>query len=337
MKVLILKPSSLGDVVQALPVLRLLKAHQPQDQVYWWISSDLAGLLHNDPDLSGIFLFPRRRWASPRHWRQLLQSVRQMRAHRFDLVIDLQGLARSAVVGWLARGQLTLGVEDWREGAPALYDVVVPAPADSRHAVDRYLEVPRLLNIPVHWNFNWLPLRPEAAAQVKKHWTPGRWLVLSPGARWKNKRWPIERYAAVVRELGQRHPDLRFAILGTAADGPLAEEIIQANSRQCVDLTGRTTLAEMIEWVRLSDVMLTNDTGPMHIAAALRKPIVSVFGPTDPRRTGPYGQLDRCLRIALPCAPCLKPTCRYRQPLECLRAITPAEVVAQIEPLLRVE
>jgi ADP-heptose:LPS heptosyltransferase len=82
----------------------------------------------------------------------------------------------------------------------------------------------------------------------------------------------------------------------------------------------------MVEWIRLSSAMVTNDTGPMHVAAALGKPVVALFGPTDPRRTGPYGQIDQVLRVSLPCAPCLKAGCHFEKPLECLKAITPASV-----------
>src|SRR5438067_5116434 len=112
MRILILKPSSLGDVVQALPVLRLLKRHLPQSEIYWWIDSTLRSLLEGDSDLSGLVLFERWRWASPRHWNELLASIRQMRAMKFDWAIDLQSLARSGLFAWLASGELTIGLDD---------------------------------------------------------------------------------------------------------------------------------------------------------------------------------------------------------------------------------
>ena len=90
----------------------------------------------------------------------------------------------------------------------------------------------------------------------------------------------------------------------------------------------------MIEWIRLCDLMVTNDTGPMHVAAALRKPVVSMFGPTEPRRTGPYFQTDRTMRTALPCVPCLTHACHYEKPLECLRAIRPQAVYQEVQQRL---
>jgi ADP-heptose:LPS heptosyltransferase len=87
----------------------------------------------------------------------------------------------------------------------------------------------------------------------------------------------------------------------------------------------------MVEWIRLGELMISNDTGPMHIAAALRKPLVALFGPTEPRRTGPYGQLDRVLQRTLPCVPCLKARCRYVEPFACLRGITPVAVFEHVQ------
>jgi lipopolysaccharide heptosyltransferase II len=266
-----------------------------------------------------------------------LASVRRIRARKFDWVIDLQSLARSGLFAWLADGELTVGLDDAREGARGFYDLHVRRPSFHTHAVDWYLEVLRLLKVPVHRNFTWLPERKTVADRLKQKWAGDGhpWLVIQPGARWVNKRWPAECYAELVRRLIPDYPGVRFAILGSSEDMPLGEVIAQAAPTRCLDLTGKTSLAEMIEWIRLSDLVVTNDTGPMHVAAALGKPVVALFGPTEPRRTGPYGQVDRVLRLAsLSCVPCLKETCFYEQPFECLRGITPAAVHAEVRKRL---
>jgi ADP-heptose:LPS heptosyltransferase len=100
------------------------------------------------------------------------------------------------------------------------------------------------------------------------------------------------------------------------------------------DLTGRTSLPEMVEWLRRCDLVVSNDTGPMHVAAALGKKIVAIFGPTEPARTGPYGQLPNVLQLKLPCVPCMTSTCKLATPLECLRGIGPAAVVERARQLL---
>jgi lipopolysaccharide heptosyltransferase II len=336
LKILILKPSSLGDVIQALPVLRLLKRHFPSSEIYWWIESRLAGLLEGDPDLTGVVRFERQRWATPLHWPELWRSVLWLRQQRFDWVIDLQCLARSAAIGWLANGDFFVGLDETREGARGFYDVSVPRPEGIPHAVDRYLAVLNRLGVPRHWNFEWLPARPQVATEVMRKWplARGRWLTVQPGARWPNKRWPVEYFCELTRLLAGRFSEHRFAILGGAEDRPLGEIIARSAPERCLDLTGQLSLAEMVEWIRLSDLMVTNDTGPMHVAAALGKSVVALFGPTDPRRTGPYGQLERTLRLDLPCAPCLKSHCGYAQPFECLRGLKPAVVLEAVEKRL---
>lgn len=333
MKILILKPSSLGDVIQALPVLRLLKQHHPASEIHWWIETRNAPLLAGDPDLAGLFHFDRARWASPRHWLEIASHLRELRRHRFDLVLDLQALARSAALGWLAKGNYFVGLHDPRELAHGWYDLSIPRPSPQTHAVDWYLETLRALRVPVHQNFEWLPRRNLIADEVAARWPlHGPALIaLLPGARWDNKRWPAPHFHELVTQVNRTHPGTRFVILGGKSDSELASEITPAASAPILDLTGRTTLLEMIEVLRQCRAVVTNDTGPMHIAAALRKPVIGLFGPTNPARTGPYGQTERALqRRDLPCVPCMKATCSYREPLACLRGIQPEQVAGEV-------
>ena len=336
MKILLLKPSSLGDVIQALPVLRLLKRRFPAAEIFWWIDSALAPLLEGDPDLAGTVRFERRRWGKPRHWPEMLRSVRWLRAQNFDLVIDLQCLLRSGAFAWLASGKFLVGLDETREGARGFYDLAVPRKTFHTHAVDWYLAVMPPLGVPVQQNFQWLPARLAIAADVEKKWPLvfSKLILLQPGARWLNKRWPVNHFAEFVRRLAERFPGAHFAVLGGKEDAPLGEIILQAAPGKVLNLCGATSLPEMVEWVRRCDLLVTNDTGPMHVAAALGRPLLALFGPTAPERTGPYGQLENVLRIALPCSPCLKPFCHFEKPEECLRAISPALVLQRAEKLL---
>lgn len=335
MKILILKPSSLGDIVQALPVLRLIRQHLPSSQVYWWIDSQLAPLLEGDPDLAGLVLFDRRRWASPRHWDEIWRSIQWLRAQHFEWVIDLQSLMRTGIFAWLARGRLTVGMDEPREGARGFYDLIAQRPSFYLHAVDWYLEVLPLLGVPVHWKFQWIPPRPMVAQEVRRKWpdTARRWIVIQPGARWPTKRWPIEHFAELLRQLAAELPGIGFAILGSEEDRPLGARLVQA-APGCLDLTGRLSLPEMIEWIRLSELMVANDTGPLHVAAALGTPVVALYGPTEPSRNGPYGQLNHVLQLDLPCVPCRNSYCAYVKPLECLQAIRPPVVADAVRKRL---
>jgi heptosyltransferase-1 len=340
LKILILKPSSLGDVIQALPVLRLLKRHLPKSQIYWWLDINLVPLLDGDPDLAGIFPFERKRWANIHRWPEIATSLRKMRAMKFDCAIDLQGLSRSAIFAWLANPDVIVGLdnprEGAREGARGFYDLTPARCAPNTHAVDRYTAVLPLLNVPITWDFEWLPQRPTGAAAVQKKWSPGKeqWVLLIPGARWQNKLWPVEHFAELVRMMS-KNSGLKFAVLGSKDDKELGKTISAAAPSRVVDLTGQTSLHEMIEWLRLSRLVIGNDTGPMHIAAALRKPIVALFGPTDPRSAGPFRQLENVLQYTdLPCVPCLKGHCTYADTIACLKRTTPDIVYAKACELL---
>jgi heptosyltransferase-1/heptosyltransferase-2 len=343
LKILLLKPSSLGDVIQALPVLRLLKLHFRTAEIFWWIDSALAPLLEDDPDLAGLVRFERKRWGKPQHWPEMLHSIRWLREQNFDLVIDLQCLLRSAAFAWLANGKKLVGLDEVREGARGFYDLAVPRKSFHTHAVDWYLSVLPPLGVPVHKNFDWLPERKPIAEDVKRKWfsepstfnlQPSTLVLLQPGARWENKRWPANYFAELVRSLAQKFPDTRFAILGDKGDQPLGEIILQAAPTRCLNLCGATSLPEMIEWIRRCDLLVTNDTGPMHAAAALGKPLVALFGPTAPERTGPHGQLENVLRLDLPCSPCLKSVCAIVETDKCLRALPPALVFDRVQKLL---
>jgi heptosyltransferase-1 len=332
LKILILKPSSLGDVIQALPVLRLLRQRFRDAEIYWWIDANLAPLIEGDPDLTDIVRFERKRWASPANWPEMFQSVRWMRAQRFDWVIDLQGLLRSAAFAWLARGKFLIGLdnphEGGREGASSFYDFAVRGNG-SGHAVDRCLSVLPALGVPVHQNFQWLPERPKISAAVKAKWPEtqsARWIAIQPGARWPTKCWPAPNYAELVRLLAQQYSDVRFAVMGSGDDRSRGEAVKAAVPGRVLNLCGETSLPEMMEWLRVCKLMVTNDTGPMHVAAALGVPLIALFGPTNPESTGPYGQLENVLRISLPCAPCFNHSCHWHNPMECLTAITPAKV-----------
>ncbi len=337
LKILILKPSSLGDVVQAIPVLRLLKAHLPQSQIYWWIESHLAPLLEGDPDLSGLILFDRHRWGRPQNWGELCRSVRRTRAEHFDWVIDLQCLARSAIFAWLSNGGLTIGLDEPREMARSFYDLTAGRPSFHTHAVDWYLSVLPLLGIPVRNSFVWLPPKAEIAAAVRRKWPASDqacWIILQPGARWPTKRWPVESFAQLVLELAKARPDIQFAILGGAEDQPLGKQIAAAVPERCLDLTGRLSLPEMVEWIRFARLMITNDTGPMHVAAAIGTPLVALFGPTEPRRTGPYSQPQAVLQMDLPCAPCFRSRCRWPEPQACLKNLAASTVFKAVQSRL---
>tara|TARA_Y100001934_G_scaffold241017_1_gene295752 strand:- start:945 stop:1982 length:1038 start_codon:yes stop_codon:yes gene_type:complete len=331
LKILIVKPSSLGDVIQSLPVLRLLKRKHPDSEVHWWLAEGLFPLLDGDPDIDRLIPFNRDDWKSFRGLRRLTSTLRETRARQYDLVIDLQGLARSGVLSWLTRGAVTVGIDLRSEGARMFYDRAVARPAEP-HAVDWYLNVARSLDLDLDAEFNWIPVRQLQRDEIlRSHPLRGKRIIgVVPGARWTNKRWPVDHFQDAMDRM--RAPKTAFAIIGGSEDREFADSLTQR--KDAVDLLGQTSLPQMIEWVRRCDLVITNDTGPMHVAAALSKPTVGLFGPTRPDQTGPYGQVRNCLRVELPCAPCMKSSCNFDRKLACLTDISPLAVSETARRLL---
>jgi heptosyltransferase-1 len=330
LKILILKPSSLGDVIHAIPVLRLIKQAYPSSEIYWWISAELSSLLERDPDLTGLFLFYRKKSESPFFWPTLIRELRRMRRMGFTHVIDLQSLARSGITAWLANGEVTIGLDDPREGASTFYDVRVPRPSYETHAVDWYLQTLRYFNIKPHFRFDWLPHRPDAASKMKLAGVQENRIILNPGAKWENKRWPKEYFRELASSISKNFPRTQIVLLGGKSDYELTAGI-RNGTDSVLDLTGRTSLWEMIEVIRGAQLMVTNDTGPMHIGAALKTPLVPLFGPTNPARTGPYGQISRALQLNISCVPCMKAECHNPNQFECLRRLEPSLVMEEVE------
>ena len=330
MKVLILKPSSLGDIIHAIPVLRLIKQQRPDWEVHWWIAKHFSPVLEMDRDINALHYFDRNGWNSIKGVASGIKGVIRMRQEQFDVVIDLQGLARSALHGWAVRGGYTLGLDQKREGAVVQYDEVIERPDCQAHAVDWCREVLPRLGLKADAGFEWLPERTWLSENLKVQGFESdyRWIGLCPGARWRSKRWPLESFVDLVRKMNSS--DVRFAVIGGMEDRAMGERLGCEN--RVLDLTGRTTIPEMVEWLRVCSVVITNDTGPMHIAAAVNTPVVALFGPTNPQLTGPYRARGSVLRHQhLPCVPCFQRICPLPEERECLRAVSPEEVIAAID------
>ncbi len=351
-RILLIKPSAFGDVVHAIPVLVKLRARYPAARIDWLITPENAELVRYHPALSNVVLFARRNYAQfGRSWSasmglfQLLGSV--WRA-RYDLVIDLHGQLRSALFT-VASGAATrigfdrpLGGEPhgWtgaREGSWLVYSHRLPIPTLDAHAADRYLWVAPLLGLadgPPDFRVYWPPAADERVdgllrAEGLRH---GRFAILVPTTIWPTKHWHTEGFAAVGRYLQAR--GLAVVLAGSPKDGARCQEVAAA-CPGARDLSGRTTLAEFAALMQRAVVNVTNDSGSMHLAVALNKPVVSVFGPTDPVRIGPYGRPQAVVRVDLPCSPCyLKKLSQCPYEHACMNQVTPDLVIDRLRMIL---
>jgi lipopolysaccharide heptosyltransferase I len=324
-KVLIIKPSAIGDIVHALPVLSLLRRRWPEAQIHWLVSGPCAGLLEGHPLLSEVIVFNRLRfghaWRSPTASLALWRFGWGLRTREFDLVIDLQGLLRSGWMSWQSGAPVRIGFALAREGGWAFYTHRVPNTPLSVPAVERYLRLADALGLgrePVEFRFATDDADRQAiAAKLAGLPAPGRYAVLLPGSNWATKRWPTASFAALIEPLRKRF-GLECVVAGAAGDLKLAEQIPALN------LAGKTNLRELVALLERAALVIANDSGPMHIAAALGRPLVALYGPTSPERTGPHGHMDSVLQLDLPCRSCYSRRCSHQS---CLRWLTPQDVL----------
>jgi len=340
-RILIIKPSSLGDVVHALPVLAALRRAYPRAHIAWLAGSSFAPLLAGHPLLDEVIRFDRahygRMWRSPRAFVDFWRFVSQMRRRRFDLVIDLQGLIRSGLLSYFSGARQRVGFRDAREGAWLFYSQRVTPPAAAEHAVDRNLSLARALGLRVEAPEFPLNIGPGERAAAEKLLAEaagepvGSFTAVLPGARWESKRWPPERIAELIGRIhDERLP--RCVLLGAPADREIGGRIVAACRIPVVDLIGRTTLRQLAALIDLADRVVCHDSGPLHIAAALEKPTAAIFGPSNPQRTGPYSPAARVITHPLACAPCYRRTCPLGHH-DCMQQLAVETVFARVRDL----
>jgi len=341
--ILVVKPSSLGDIIHTLPAVALLRRHCPEAVISWLVDDRFAGILDLCPEVDDVVIFRRRRLGRPQHWHAILPLVRDLRQRRFDVALDFQGLLRSGLLVLASGAPRRVGFQNAREGAVFFYTERVPLPANLEHAAEKNLFLVRSA-------FDALETAtaPEVCARpadVRRAQalferggiTPERpLLAVAPGARWPSKQWPPEFFAAVLDDVATRVPEAECWLLGSADDGAVAAAVADAC---CVcepcNLAGKTDLGTLAELLRRSKVLLTNDSGPMHLAALLGVPVVALFGPTDPRLTGPFGQGHRVFRGECDRRPCLARQCPLGEQV-CQQTIAPREVASGIVEKLRI-
>jgi len=339
-RILLIKPSAVGDVVHTLPVLAKLRQRYPDAQIDWLIRPEIADLVRSHPALSNVVLFDRRGLARfGRNWTAtvgLFRLLSQIRRERYELVVDLHGQLRSALFTLASRAPFRVGFERTREGAWVSYSHHIPLPTMEAHAVDRYLWLGLVLGFDATAPDFTIHLPAETDENVARLLADRRQLgrplaVLVPGTVWETKHWRTEGFAEVARQLLAR--GYAVVLAGSPKDRPRCRQVAEVASGVC-DLSGQTTLAEMVALIRRATLCVTNDSGSMHVAVALDKPVVSVFGPTNPLRTGPYGRPLAVVQAKVECSPCyLRKLSRCPHGHLCMQQVSPAMVLERLSHL----
>jgi lipopolysaccharide heptosyltransferase II len=333
-RLLLIKPSALGDVCQAVATAWSIKQRWPRVHLSWLVNAQFEPLLAPISCIDAAIPFERNRLKgllAPLTGRGELKSfVRTLRQGRFDVVLDMQGLFRSGLFAWLSGAPIRVGERTAREGAWMFYTRRVATPGQPVHARDRYAalaavfdcETPARQDLDVQESE-----RDDVRRMLRQAGHEGGPLVAAcPGARWETKVYPPGKFAAVLDQLATDAGAAQPVLLGSPDMAELCAEI----SRRCetanpINLCGMTSLRQLAALLDISDLMLTCDSGPMHIAAAQGTPVCAVLGPTDPRRTGPYGQLDHVVTGECELMPCLKRRCPGLG-IKCMRNLDPARV-----------
>lgn len=325
-RVLVVKLSSLGDVLHALPAVAEIRDGLSA-QVEWAVQPAFAPLVERFSCVSRVWRVPRP--SEPRAW---LAALRALRRESFDLVVDFQGLLKSAVVARAPHAPRVVGPSFAREGSRLFYTETARAPAPGRrHAVLECLDALPLLGLspPASPRFpiDLPPVDPDALAPELAG-RPGPRIAVAPFSRWPSKDWPASRFAEAVRLLARDH-GARVYLAGGPGDRTAADAILAEAGVPAANLCGRLSPAESAALFAACGTLLTNDSGPMHLAAAAGARCVALFGPTSPDRTGPWGSSHTVLRAPCPRAPCRRRRC----PLgtgACLSGVSAAEAVAAV-------
>jgi lipopolysaccharide heptosyltransferase II len=324
-RVCLIKPSALGDVVNAFPCLSALRALWPSAGITWVINRGLRGLVDGHPEIDSVIAYDRGRAGGLINFGRLF---RELRTPRFDLTIDLQGLLRSGLMTAATAAPVRIGLSDAREGAVWFYThrVVPPGSRQEAHAVDRLLSVALAFGADVA-----RPRAVVAVGEADRDWARRALaglarprLGLNLGARWETKRWPPAHFAEVARRAVAARGTGLFAV-GAPEDRPLVAELAtRLDPIPVVDLCGRTTLPQLAALAGESDLFLSNDTGPLHLFAAAGARVVGVYTCTRPSCNGPYGPRAATVRTNVWCAGSYLVACPRH--LECMDELTPDRV-----------
>lgn len=335
-RIAIIKPSALGDIVHSLPVLTALRRRYSHAHITWVVNQTYAPLLHGHRDLDDVLPFDRRAChrglgKALRSWRDFL---RELRRRRFDLAVDLQGLLRTAVMMTATGAKRRVGLSTAREGATWTYTDIVPVTDfNTLHAVDRCWriaeafgvgDVPKEFHIPI-------PTEAQDWAEEATWGYPRPWLMLGPGARWMTKRWPVEHFAVLARQFWEGFGGTVFFV-GGEEERAAATAVRRQLSGPSRDFTGRTTLPRLAALLQRADGILANDTGPLHLAAALGRPIIAPYTCTRVHLNGPYPAQSGAIETTVPCRGSYVKRCAR---LECMTELTPDRLWPSLTEMMR--
>jgi 3-deoxy-D-manno-octulosonic-acid transferase/heptosyltransferase-1 len=340
MNILIVKLSAIGDVIHTLPSLAALRRLYPEANITWVVEDASSDLISGHPYLDKVIVSHRKEWVRDMKRGLVSKPIREIRAfiddlrrQSYDLVIDFHGLIKSAAIVLLSSGKRKLGYDSMHELSGLFLNEKIPEDM-RKHAVDRYLDFLRYLGSDAKEPEFLIPIgeennsRVEALLQRNKIDKKDSFVAVSPVALWDTKLWADEKFAALCDRVSE---ELKVSVVFTGSERGKLEQIQSLMKTPSVNLGGETTLRDLAYLYQRSALLITTDSGPMHIAAAVGTPVIALFGPTDPLRTGPYGKGHLVIRRELSCSPCFLKKCNS---MKCMSDITVDEVFHTVKEKL---
>lgn len=320
MKILVIKLGALGDVINTFPLVVHLKKHF-NAEIDWLVAPLSYPLVANHPCVNKAILFDKSRL---RH--SLPRAVRELRTKKYDVTLDLQRILKSGLFAMASRSDRRIGFnkERCKEQAWLFPFDRIPPSDPQAHMINQYFEFSTHMGVP-RGKVSWMI--PRTSKKVPG--LPEKYIVLNIGASRRVKLWPPDHFA-ILADLINKNFHLQPVLTGGPGDIHLAKRIMDKANCNIIDLTGRTSIPLLVEVIADARCVITCDTGAMHLASALGTDLVALFGPTDPRRTGPFrGRVIQIKELA--CVPCNRQKC---DDLQCMEAIKPKEVFHELQSIL---
>jgi lipopolysaccharide heptosyltransferase I len=341
LRVLIIRLGAFGDILHTLPVAHTLRMHYPQAHITWAVEAPLTAVLEDNPDIDRLLVINTKRWRRSWTWEtvtELRAVTQQLREAHFDVVLDVQGLLKSGILGYLTQAPVRIGfhTQDCREAVNTLFTSHQIAPVvRGQHVIYRNLALLQALEITkpaIAFPF-YIPTAAEekVEAMLQYQGIHDPFVVLNPGGGWRTKLWGSANYAFLSDAIRNRF-GLRTVLTWGPGEEELAQEIAMRSRFAPPFIPPYTTIKELAAILQRALLVVGGDTGPLHLAAALQKPVVGIYGPSDPVRNGPFGTEHVIIRRLLPCSNCFRRTCPT---IQCLHEVSVEEVIQGMEVLLR--
>lgn len=335
-KILITRLSAIGDVIHALPTAYAVRQKFPNAQIDWLVEEKAYPLVNLNPYLDNVIILPRKRWKELLS-RDLIKGVKsffsffkEMKSKNYDLNLDLHGLFKSSLSGFLSKPGLRMGPADGRELSTLFYQAKIDIPDKTMHKVERNLHLASALGAQTDVVNYGLKMTPVIKSRVSRLFesegidSKKKLVVINPFTTWESKNWFLERYFELANDLIEAGYYVIFT--GTRSDSEEIEKFISVDQNSCSNLAGKTDLEELTEVYNRAEIYIGGDTGPTHLAAAVELPVVALMGPTDPETHGPYGEGHTVIQDnSLECIRCWDKHCSRN--MQCMRSITVQQVL----------